>query len=70
VSARREGGKRWLGGCPLVRGHETGQGWVHIGDPGKKFHVIEGSNHMPLYDVPKYVDEAVSVLAPFFKANL
>lgn len=25
---------------------------------------------MQLYDVPKYVDEAVSVLASFFKANL
>jgi len=24
----------------------------------------------PNYDVPKYVDEAVSVLAPFFKSNL
>jgi fermentation-respiration switch protein FrsA (DUF1100 family) len=36
----------------------------------KKLHVVEGSNHMKLYDVPKYVDEAVSVLAPFFKANL
>jgi hypothetical protein len=29
----------------------------------KSFHVVEGSNHMQLYDVPKYVDEAVSVLA-------
>ena len=36
----------------------------------KKFHVVEGSNHMQLYDVPKYVDEAVSVLATFFKSNL
>lgn len=25
---------------------------------------------MQLYDVPKYVDEAVSVLAPFFKSKL
>ena len=36
----------------------------------KKFHVVEGANHMSLYDVPKYVDEAVSVLAPFFKSIL
>ena len=36
----------------------------------KKFHVMEGANHVSLYDVPKYVDEAVSVLAPFFKTNL
>lgn len=32
-------------------------------------HVVEGANHMSLYDVPKYVDEAVSVRAPFFKTN-
>jgi len=25
---------------------------------------------MSLYDVPQYVDETVSVLAPFFKENL
>jgi len=25
---------------------------------------------MQLYDVPKYVDEAVSVLAPFFRSKL
>jgi fermentation-respiration switch protein FrsA (DUF1100 family) len=31
----------------------------------KHFHVVEGANHMSLYDVPKDVDEAVSVLAPF-----
>jgi len=36
----------------------------------KNFNVVESSNHMQLYDVPKYVNEAVSVLAPFFKANL
>ena len=36
----------------------------------KKFHVVEGSNHMQLHGVPKYVDEAVSVLAPFFKSKL
>lgn len=32
----------------------------------KKMHVVQGSNHMKLYEVAKYVDEAVSVLAPFF----
>jgi hypothetical protein len=29
----------------------------------KTFHVVEGANHMRLYDVPKYVDEG-----PFFKS--
>jgi len=36
----------------------------------KKLYVVEGANHMSLYDIPNYVDEAVSALAPFFKANL
>jgi hypothetical protein len=36
----------------------------------KRFHIVEGSNRMQLYDVPKYVNEAVSVLASFFKSNL
>lgn len=36
----------------------------------KCFHVVQGANHMSMYDVPQYVDEAVSKLAPFFKANL
>jgi hypothetical protein len=36
----------------------------------KNFHVVEGANHMSLYDLPKYVDEAVSVLAPFFLSSL
>jgi fermentation-respiration switch protein FrsA (DUF1100 family) len=36
----------------------------------KNLHIVEGANHMSMYDVPQYVDEAVSVLAPFFKKNL
>ena len=36
----------------------------------RNFHVVEGANDMSLYDVPKYVDKAVSVFAPFFKSNL
>ena len=36
----------------------------------KTLHVVEGANHMSLYDVPKYVNEAVSKLNPFFKKNL
>jgi fermentation-respiration switch protein FrsA (DUF1100 family) len=44
--------------------------YKRAGSTDKKFHVVEGSNHMQLYDVPKYVDEAVSVLAPFFESKL
>ncbi|MEC3768852.1 alpha/beta hydrolase [Cupriavidus sp. SS-3] len=36
----------------------------------KHMHIVEGANHMSLYDVPKYVDEAVSVLTPFFQRTL
>ena len=36
----------------------------------KHFHTVEGANHMSLYDVAQYVDEAASVLGPFFKARL
>jgi len=36
----------------------------------KNYHVVEGANHMSLYDIPQCVGEAVSKLASFFKANL
>lgn len=36
----------------------------------KNLHIVEGANHMSLYDVQPYVNEAVSVLVPFFKKNL
>lgn len=36
----------------------------------KTLHVVEGANHMSLYDVPRYVDEAVAKLAPFFLRTL
>jgi hypothetical protein len=31
---------------------------------------FKSRNHMALYDVPRFVDEAVSKLAPFFKDRL
>ena len=36
----------------------------------KSFHVVEGSNHMELYDGEKEVAEAVSQLGPFFTDKL
>lgn len=36
----------------------------------KKQHIVEGANHMSLYDKLNFVSEAVSVLASFFKENL
>lgn len=32
----------------------------------KKFHVVEGANHMSMYDGEKYINEAIGQLAPFF----
>jgi hypothetical protein len=59
----------------IVAGSLAGSKWMsddlykRAASTNKKFHVVEGSNHMQLYDVPNYIDEAVSVLAPFFKSN-
>ena len=36
----------------------------------KTYQIVEGANHMQRYDVPQYVDDAVSVLAPFFTSHL
>jgi fermentation-respiration switch protein FrsA (DUF1100 family) len=60
----------------IVAGSVAGSKWMsddlykRAASTNKKFHVVESANHMSLYDVPKYVDEAVPVLSPFFKANL
>jgi fermentation-respiration switch protein FrsA (DUF1100 family) len=60
----------------IVVGSVAGSKWMsddlykRAASKNKNFHVVEGANHMSLYDIPKYVDEAVSVLAPFFKSNL
>jgi fermentation-respiration switch protein FrsA (DUF1100 family) len=59
-----------------VAGSVAGSKWMsddlmaRAASADKSLHVVEGANHMSLYDVPKYVDEAVSVLAPFFRAKL
>ncbi|UXI02592.1 alpha/beta hydrolase [Photobacterium sp. TY1-4] len=60
----------------VIAGSEAGSKWMsddmfaRAASKDKQFHVVEGANHMSLYDVPQYVDEAVSVLAPFFQAKL
>ncbi len=36
----------------------------------KCYHIVEGANHMDLYDGKAYVAEAISVLAPFFEETL
>ena len=56
----------------MVAGDSAGSKWMsddllkRAASTDKQLYVVKGSNHMKLYDVPQYVDEAVSVLAPFF----
>jgi len=60
----------------IVAGSAAGSKWMsddlfkRAATTDKHVHAVEGANHMQLYDVPKYVDEAVSVLAPFFARTL
>lgn len=60
----------------IVAGSKAGSKWMsddlydRAASTDKSFHIVEGANHMDLYDGKTFVDEAVSVLAPFFKAKL
>ena len=59
-----------------VAGSAAGSKWMsddllaRAASRDKRLHVVAGANHMSLYDVPGYVDEAVSQLAPFFQSKL
>ncbi|RKT52425.1 alpha/beta hydrolase [Saccharothrix australiensis] len=60
----------------LVAGSEAGSKWMsedlygRAASTDKSFHVVEGANHMSLYDGEKYVEEVVGALAPFFTERL
>ncbi|WP_137864871.1 MULTISPECIES: alpha/beta hydrolase [unclassified Sphingomonas] len=60
----------------IVAGSEAGSKWMsedlfeRAASTDKYFHVVEGSNHMQLYDGEAEVNEAISVLAPFFAKRL
>lgn len=60
----------------IVAGNVAGSKWMsddlfdRAASTDKSFHIVEGANHMDLYDGQKFVDEAVSVLAPFFRTKL
>ncbi|TPD65383.1 alpha/beta hydrolase [Flavobacterium microcysteis] len=59
-----------------IAGSNAGSKWMsddliaRAASKDKAIHIVEGANHMSLYDIPQYVDEAVSVLVPFFQKNL
>lgn len=40
------------------------------GTVDKQLYIVQGSNHMKLYDIPQYVDEAAAQLIAFFQKNL
>lgn len=60
----------------IIAGSQAGSKWMsddlfnRAASKDKNLHVVEGANHMSLYDIPKYVDEAVTVLAVFFSRIL
>lgn len=60
VVAGSKAGSKWMSDDLIARAAST----------DKMLHIVEGADHMDLYDVPRYVDEAVSKLARFFQAKL
>lgn len=60
----------------IVAGSVAGSKWMsddlfdRAASTDKAFHVVEGANHMDLYDGQTFVDEAASVLAAFFMDKL
>jgi hypothetical protein len=60
----------------IVVGSKAGSKWMsddllkRAASTDKKMHIVEDANHMDLYDGKSQIEEAVSVLGPFFKAKL
>lgn len=60
----------------VIAGSEAGSKWMsddllrRAASKQKNMYIVNGANHMSLYDGEKYVNEAVSQLVPFFKETL
>ncbi|MBK0332381.1 alpha/beta hydrolase [Brachybacterium sp. MASK1Z-5] len=60
----------------VIAGSEAGSKWMsddlfaRVASQDKTFHVVDGANHMDMYDGEKEVAEAVAELGPFFAAKL
>ena len=60
----------------MVVGSDAGSKWMsddllaRAASDDKSLHIVDGANHMDLYDGAAFVDEAVGELAPFFETNL
>ena len=59
-----------------VVGSQAGSKWMsddlmrRAGSADKRQYIVDGANHMSMYDGENYIDEAIGELAPFFKARL
>ena len=59
-----------------VVGSEAGSKWMsddlmkRAASTDKNMHIVEGANHMSLYDGEAEISEVVSVLAPFFQSKM
>ena len=59
-----------------IVGSEAGSKWMsdnlmeRAASSDKHMHIVEGANHMSLYDGEAEIGEAVSVLAPFFQSKM
>jgi hypothetical protein len=60
IVAGTQAGSKWMSDDLLARAAST----------DKHLHLIQGANHMSLYDKQPYVNEAISVLADFFQSHL
>lgn len=60
----------------LVAGEDAGTRWIsedlfrRAASKDKHLHIVPGASHIGMYDKPDQVSEAMSKLAPFFKAKL
>lgn len=60
----------------IVVGSESGCRWMsediynRAASTDKHIHIVDGANHMDLYDIPQYVEETASVIVPFFRKHL
>lgn len=60
----------------LIAGSQAGSRWMseelieRAASTDKTLYIVEGSNHMQLYDGEDYLSEAISQLAPFFERTL
>lgn len=60
----------------MVVGSDAGSKWMsddliaRAASANKNLYIVEGANHMSMYDGENHINEAISQLTPFFKENL